>query len=135
MNKNIKQTIFLISIIALLLLFLWFSGYQCPLLFFFGIPCPFCGMTRAFLCLLSGDLTTAFYYYHPLWPVVLGIFIIFPLWKFRLLHLSDKWIDHGAFAIGILFLLCFIIRHVTHSPIVQIDFTKGIFHFFSYMNI
>lgn len=132
MNKNIKQTIFLISIIALLLLFLWFSGYQCPLLFFFGIPCPFCGMTRAFLCLLSGDLTTAFYY-HPLWPVVLGIFIIFPLWKFRLLHLSDKWIDHGAFAIGILFLLCFIIRHVTHSPIVQIDFTKGIFHFFSYM--
>ena len=60
MNKNIKQTIFLISIIALLLLFLWFSGYQCPLLFFFGIPCPFCGMTRAFLCLLSGDLTTAF---------------------------------------------------------------------------
>jgi uncharacterized membrane protein HdeD (DUF308 family) len=66
---------------------------------------------------------------------ILGIFIIFPLWKFRLLHLSDKWIDHGAFAIGILFLLCFIIRHVTHSPIVQIDFTKGIFHFFSYMNI
>ena len=76
MNKNIKQTIFLISIIALLLLFLWFSGYQCPLLFFFGIPCPFCGMTRAFLCLLSGDLTTAFYY-HPLWPVVLGIFPLF----------------------------------------------------------
>mgnify|MGYP003184343370 CR=1 FL=1 len=75
------------------------------------------------------------FYYHPLWPVVLGIFIIFPLWKFRLLHLSDKWIDHGAFAIGILFLLCFIIRHVTHSPIVQIDFTKGVFHFFSYMNI
>ena len=29
----------------------------------------------------------------------------------------------------------FIIRHVTHSPIVQIDFTKGVFHFFSYMNI
>ena len=92
------------------------------------------GMTRAFLCVLDGDLAKSFYF-HPLWPIVLGIFIIFPLWKFRLLHLSDKWIDHGAFAIGILFLLCFIIRHVTHSPIVQIDFTKGVFHFFSYMNI
>ena len=102
------------------------------------IDCP-AGIEQGFKNAIAGAdraivVTTAFYY-HPLWPVVLGIFIIFPLWKFRLLHLSDKWIDHGAFAIGILFLLCFIIRHVTHSPIVQIDFTKGIFHFFSYMNI
>ena len=41
MNKNIKQTIFLISIIALLLLFLWFSVYKCPLLFFFWHSMPF----------------------------------------------------------------------------------------------
>ena len=122
-----------IAFIFLLRILIYSYGYQCPLRFFLGIPCPFCGMTRAFLCVLEGDLAKSFYF-HPLWPIVLGIFIIFPLWKFRLLHLSDKWIDHGAFAIGILFLLCFIIRHVTHSPIVQIDFTKGFFHFFSYMN-
>ena len=131
MRKNTKHILFIIS---LFLLFLWIMGYQCPLLFFFGIPCPFCGMTRAFLCVLEGDLAKSFYF-HPLWPIVLGLLIMYPLCKCQLLHLSDKWIDHGAFVIGILFLLCFIIRHVIHSPIVQIDFTKGVFHFFSYMNI
>ena len=128
MKKNTKHILFFILFILLLLLFLLLAGYQCPLRFFLGIPCPFCGMTRAFLCVLEGDLAKSFYF-HPLWPIVLGIFIIFPLWKFRFLHLSDKWIDHGAFVIGILFLLCFIIRHMTQSPIVQIDFTKGFFHF------
>ena len=41
---------------------------------FFGIPCPGCGLTRAFQSLLSGDLRKAFYY-HPLWwalPLLLG---------------------------------------------------------------
>ena len=124
MKKNLKYHLFLIFTITLFLLFLWFSGYRCPLLFFFGIPCPFCGMTRAFLCVLRGDLLTAFYF-HPLWPVVLGLILTFLLNKFRILHLSDRWINNGAFVIGILFLLCFISRHMAHSPIVQIDLAKG----------
>ena len=83
MKKNTKHILFFILFILLLLLFLLLAGYQCPLRFFFGIPCPFCGMTRAFLCVLEGDLAKSFYF-HPLWPIVLGIIIIFPLWKFRL---------------------------------------------------
>ena len=56
MKKNTKHILFFILFILLLLLFLLLAGYQCPLRFFFGIPCPFCGMTRAFLCVLEGDL-------------------------------------------------------------------------------
>lgn len=123
MKKNTKRILFLL-IILLFLLFLWFVGYQCPLFFFLGIPCPFCGMTRAFLCALNGDILRAFYY-QPLWPVVLFIMVIFVLSKTKIIHLSDKVINNGAFIIGILFLLCFIIRHLTHSPIVEIDFTKS----------
>lgn len=134
MKKNTKHILFFSLFILLFLLFLLLAGYQCPLRFFLGIPCPFCGMTRAFLCVLAGDFAKSFYF-HPLWPIVLGLLIMYPLCKFRLLHLSDKLIDRGAFVIGILFLLCFIIRHVTQSPIVQIDFTKGFFHFFSYIHI
>ncbi len=124
MKKNVKYILFLILIITMLLLFLWIMGYQCPLLFFFGIPCPFCGMTRAFLCVLRGDFLNAFYF-HPLWPVVLGLFIISILNSFRILHLSDKWINNGALVIGILFFVCFTLRHMAHSPIIQIDLTKG----------
>ena len=70
--------LFFILFILLLLLFLLLAGYQCPLRFFLGIPCPFCGMTRAFLCVLEGDLAKSFFF-HPLWPIVLGIIIFFPL--------------------------------------------------------
>lgn len=34
--------------------------FQCPIYRFLGIPCPTCGMTRAFLCLLNGDIGGAF---------------------------------------------------------------------------
>lgn len=121
MRKNTKHILFIIS---LFLLFLWITGYQCPLLFFFGIPCPFCGMTRAFLCVLNGAIPRSFHF-HPLWPLVLFILVILGLNKMKIIHLSDKVINNGAFVIGILFLLCFIIRHLTHSPIVQINFTSS----------
>ncbi|KAF1300172.1 MULTISPECIES: DUF2752 domain-containing protein [Enterococcus] len=38
-----------------------------------GLPCPGCGMTRAFLHFFSGDFTGAFYY-HPLFWLVALIF-------------------------------------------------------------
>ena len=34
----------------------------CPFHLITGIPCPGCGMTRAFLALAKGDLITAFHY-------------------------------------------------------------------------
>ena len=51
--------------IVILVLFYIFSklfGSICPTYRFFGICCPFCGMTRAHLAALSGDFSTAMYY-------------------------------------------------------------------------
>ena len=48
----------------------------CPLAGSFGIPCPGCGLTRATLALLHGDVRAALHY-HPLvlllTPLVAGI--------------------------------------------------------------
>jgi len=56
----------LILIIALIGIFLWNgdpSGYGlCWFKNIFHIPCPGCGLTRALLCILSGDLKGAFFY-------------------------------------------------------------------------
>lgn len=41
------------------------TGIGCVFLYFLGIPCPGCGMTRALLALLRLDLAAAFSY-HPL---------------------------------------------------------------------
>jgi hypothetical protein len=41
------------------------------------IPCPGCGLTRSFACLLDLDFRGAFYY-HPLWILVLGFLCVLP---------------------------------------------------------
>jgi hypothetical protein len=46
------------------------AGPGCPLHAALGVPCPFCGMTRATLALGRGDLAAALAF-HPLAPAVL----------------------------------------------------------------
>ncbi len=60
----IKRLVFLGCIAVILILF-----YKCPIKIIFGIPCPGCGITRAFLSLIRFDFKKAFEY-HPLFPVV-----------------------------------------------------------------
>jgi hypothetical protein len=47
----------------------------CPTALFLGVPCPGCGLTRATLLLLSGDVAGALRM-HPLVPVLLPAFVI-----------------------------------------------------------
>ncbi len=42
--------------------------YRCPVKLIFGIDCPGCGMTRAFLAALRFDYGAAFSF-HPLFPI------------------------------------------------------------------
>lgn len=43
-----------------------------------GLPCPGCGMTRAFLHLFRGDLEGAFYYHPLFWmvPLLAGLYLL-----------------------------------------------------------
>ena len=51
-------------------------GPLCPLLALTGIPCPFCGMTRATLAIGAGEWERALSL-HPLAPLVLvGSFVV-----------------------------------------------------------
>ena len=45
--------------------------FGCPFETLLGIPCPGCGMSRAFICLFHLDLRGAFIY-HPLFPLVIA---------------------------------------------------------------
>jgi hypothetical protein len=45
----------------------------CPTAFFFGVPCPGCGLTRATLALLHGDFAAALRF-HPLAPLLAPLF-------------------------------------------------------------
>lgn len=71
----------------------------------FGIPCPGCGMTRAFISLFKGNIKQAFYF-HPLFivPIIIGVVILFKnygifkraykskgFWIFILILLVSVW--------------------------------------------
>lgn len=43
----------------------------CPFHNLSGLPCPACGLTRAFVCLAHGRFAAAFIY-HPLGPILFG---------------------------------------------------------------
>lgn len=69
--------------------------FTCPILALTGIPCPGCGLTRAWLAALGGRFAEAFAFHPLFWavPVLLLSFwldgrLLSPAWANRLLHLS-----------------------------------------------
>ncbi len=72
---------------AALVVFLvfWYTFFGCPLKWATGIPCAGCGMTRAVLALLRGDLRSALYF-HPLVFVLPVIACVYLCRK----HISQK---------------------------------------------
>jgi hypothetical protein len=50
----------------------------CPFYEIFGIPCPCCGVTRAWLAFFRGDINLAFRY-HALFPIIPAIALLYIL--------------------------------------------------------
>jgi len=122
MRKN--NTYIIILILAIITLS--FLGiYKCPIKYLFGIPCPTCGMTRAFYSIFSLDIKKAFYY-HALWPIVIIGIIVFILYKFKIIKLKQKDIDLLIYLLIFLLLFYYIYRHITHSPIVKINIQNSL---------
>lgn len=70
MKKKIFMYIILFIVISAIVL----AGNSCIIKNITGLPCPSCGMTRAYLAFFKGDIKTAFFY-HPLFFLVPIIFI------------------------------------------------------------
>lgn len=103
-KRKIINYIALVMIGILILLF-----YRCPFQFFFGVSCPGCGMTRAFIALLHLDIVGAFRY-HPLFPlaILVGIYVV--LEYFKIVRLPEKWRKRYLWLVIGIFILTYIIR-------------------------
>ena len=108
---------------ALIIIGVYYLTIKCPIKFLFGISCPGCGMTRAWISLLRLDVKKAFYY-HPLW-VVPAVYILLYAIKLK----SNKKANNSVlFVIIILFLCTYLCRLISGDMIVKIDLRAGLIY-------
>lgn len=123
-NKDIiHKSIIVILVLSILAVMVLLDIYKCPARLIVGVPCPFCGMTRAFMSILHGNIADSFYY-HPLWPVAIIAILIITFDSF--FSFNRKFMNISLTIISVMFLCCFIYRHLHNSPIVEINFSKSI---------
>ena len=124
-REKIKGLIFISVILMGLFILALLKLYECPVEMIFGVPCPVCGITRALASLLRGDIGAAFFY-HPLWPTVPIVAILYILYCFDIITPSKRQIDAGCVILAALVLGCYIIRHITGSPVVAVHFSDSL---------
>lgn len=131
-NKEYK-TYVIVFFIALFILLLFLTNiYVCPFVYITGIPCPMCGMTRAFISLFHLNLKDAFYY-HALWPVVLIVLPTYLVLKAKKIKIDKRLENTISIIIALLFLVYYIYRHIIGSPIVEIHFKESLLYKIYYL--
>ncbi len=113
-----KEKLIIGGAVILLGLMAFFGFYKCPFRFITGIPCPGCGMTRAFRELVKGNIRRAFYY-HPLWPMALGAAILLVLYFFDIIKPSWKIIEITAVLAATALIICYLVRIITGTLFVS----------------
>lgn len=84
-NKNIKfGRIFILVLLGLSIIFLFIkkfakiTGSICLIRGLTGVPCPSCGMSRAIIAFINGDIINAFKFHPLFWlPFILFVLIVF----------------------------------------------------------
>ena len=105
--KNWKDKLFTLGLLAVLLAAYLLLKIPCPTMRFLNIPCPGCGMTRAWQAVLRLELKTAFAAHPMFWSVpVLALFAFYDgrLFKNRRVNAWVLWLLLGTF------FLCYGIR-------------------------
>ena len=103
-DKLLTCIIFLVCLAGYRLL-----DIQCLIKPLLGIPCPGCGMTRAYIRVLHLDFAGAFRFHPMFWAMP----ILFTYYLFDGKLIKNKWVDNGILIlIGVGFLVNWIIQLV-----------------------
>ena len=113
----VKRTWFIILpfLAYVLVSLLWIDKYtNCLFKMVCGLPCPTCGMTRAFLAILTFNFETSFYY-HPLWILVIVALLVLFLEPIKFVK---KWFcNKYVLSLFLLtFFITYIIRMILYFP-------------------
>ncbi|MFR1178500.1 MAG: DUF2752 domain-containing protein [Acutalibacteraceae bacterium] len=112
--KIIVKHIFYILLLLLIGASLYFFKIPCFFRFFTKIPCPSCGMTRAFLSLMKLNFYESFYYHPLLIPSLIVAFIAIHM-NVSALKFNKKICNVCLWIFIIIFFVVYIFRLMTNS--------------------
>ncbi|MDF2612362.1 MAG: putative rane protein [Clostridia bacterium] len=103
-KQNLKVFFVTIALIGIATLLFYVSDIKCIVKYTIGIPCPGCGLTRAWLSFLKMDFKAAFGW-HPLFWIVPFVVIIGVFLKGRIFKDNHSnrmfWIILVAIVVGV----------------------------------
>lgn len=123
-NKKIQNLIRIFICVIIYCVVLKILNISCPIKFLTGISCAGCGMTRAYLSLIQGNIKEAFTYHPLFWTVPIAIIVY--IVKDRL----PKKVLYGLIGICITaFMVCYIIRMFNPNDLVVVcNIKESIFY-------
>lgn len=120
-RKNLKEFLYLLCTVGIVMLVYMLSGIGCPVLFLSGIPCMGCGMTRAVCAMWRLDFVTAFQY-HPL-CFFLPVIVIGFLLKARM---PRKIYRYYVGTVILVFVIVYLVRLLNPADaIIKINLDDG----------
>ena len=116
MKSETKSILFGLILAGLLVLGMFVFDAGCIVRNITGLPCPGCGMTRALITALSGDLAGAFRMHPLFWlpPLLLAAVLLLTLLKPDSLHSKKaSWV---WLACAVIYLSVYAVRMVLFFP-------------------
>ena len=125
MKQMLRQHQNLLITAAVLIVYLalfFVIPMKCPILWLTGFSCPGCGITRALVSLCRLDFAAAWHYNPVIFYLVPAapFFLIAELRRANKLKEAILWITVGLLIAVYLYRLL-----ISHSPVVQADFSQG----------
>ena len=79
MKLKFYQRILVLSALLFVVILIWKIEPGCLVQRFLNVPCPTCGMTRAFFALINGDIKLSLNYHPMIWsvPVLMCMFLFY----------------------------------------------------------
>lgn len=116
LNHLKKNQVMWFGVAAFFVLAWSVTGTSCTLRSITGLPCPGCGLTRAWILLLQGDLAAA-WAMHPLFWMALPIVLVIAYLMIRNPdQLSSRSARFSWGLIAIVFVLVYLVRMVLYFP-------------------
>ena len=114
-----RHAVLWVSLAAFLLLAWSLTGTSCTLRSITGLPCPGCGLTRALIAALRGDLAAALQLHPLFWLAPLVLPAVLYCLAFNPALLSARWVRIAWIVLAALFVAVYIIRMILFFPVSE----------------